>query len=236
MAASSFRRTPKKAPPATRRTAHRAAAPRRPATPKDPAGARATAEIARQLLKVYRLVEVRASSVLEEAQARGLRVDTLEDLRAIPIEKRDALATTFIKTAKIWATSNGASLGAAGMVTIAADVAALVAVNLRLIQHVCLTYGLPTAVDRVDAWALLLAALGEEIDVAAIRATPPGRVRAVTEKLVEDTARTFTKRLLGGRGAGRSVPLVGAVFGGVSNYAYTVEVGTRAREFYRSIS
>ena len=199
--------------------------------------ARSSQEIARQLLKVFRLVEVKQQNVIEEAQARGLRVDTLADLHAIPLEKRDALATTFIKTAKIWATSNGASLGAAGVVTMAADVAALVGVNLRLIQHVCLSYGVPSLPDRIDAWGLLLAALGEEINLAELRAIPDdARRRVVTERLVADTARAFARRLLGGRGAGRAVPIVGAVFGGLSNYAFTVEVGSRAREFYRSLA
>jgi hypothetical protein len=204
------------------------------ATPA-PLASRAASEIARSLLRVYTLVEVRPQSVLEEAQVRGLRVETLADLRSVPLEKRDALATTFIKTAKIWATSNGASLGAAGVVTMAADVAALVAVNLRLVQHVCLSYGLTPAPERIDAWAILLGTLGEDVDFAAVRATPRGETNAVASRLLSETAKAFTRRLLK-TGAGRAVPLVGAVFGGLSNYAFTVEVGTRARELFRALA
>ncbi len=193
-------------------------------------------EFARQLLRVYRLVGVREQWVISEAQARGLPATNLAELRACPIEKRDALATTFLKAAKIWATSNGASLGAAGVVTMAADAAALVAVNLRLAQSLCVAYGLPLGPHRVDAWGLLLSALGETVDLTSLRRMAPTDAAPAAERLLAETARAFAKRLVRRGAAARAVPILGAVVGGFSNYAYTSEVGARAREFYRGLA
>lgn len=197
---------------------------------------RAVTEISRRLLKAYRVIVVTEESVLAEAQARGLQATTLEELRALPVDKREALATMFVKSAKIWATGHGTSLGAVGVVTMAADIAALVAVNLRMVQHIALSYGVPPGPERIDAWALLLGALGEHIDVDATRQITRKQAAPMATKLVTETAKLFAQRLLGRQGAGRAVPIVGAVFGGLSNYAFTSEVATRAREYYRSLA
>ena len=191
-------------------------------------------EIGGQLRRAYRLVTVDPRSVVEEASARGLHVGSLAELRALPQPKRDALATTFIKSAKIWATGHGTSLGAAGLVTVAADIAALVALNLRMVQHVALSYGVEPAHERLDAWAILLAALGETSDPRAARHVELSEAPAMAARLIGETARLFTERLL--KGAGRAVPVVGAVFGGLSNYAFTARVATKAREFYKSLA
>lgn len=210
----------------------------KPKTEKAPPGrmARAVEEISRRLLNAYRIIVVSPDSVLAEAQARGLPATTLEELRALPVEKREALATMFVKSAKIWATGHGTSLGAVGVVTMAADIAALVAVNLRMVQHIALSYGVPPGPERIDAWALLLGALGENIDVDATRQITRKQAAPMATKLVTETARLFARRLLRTQGAGRAVPIVGAVFGGLSNYAFTTEVAARAREYYRSLA
>lgn len=199
------------------------------------AAIRAATEISRQLLKAYRYVEVSPESVVAEARARGLVVSSLEELRAQPLAKRDALQTTFVKSAKIWATSHGTTLGSAGLVTVGADVAALVAVNLRMVQQIAYSYGVHPAPERVDGWALLLAALGASEDPATLREVGPDQARELAARLLEETAVAFARRL-GGRQAGRAVPIVGAVFGGLSNYAFTAEVGSRARAFYRALA
>ena len=200
----------------------------------DPVANRAAHEIAKQLLKAYDYVEVRVESVLAEARARGLVVATLDELRAMPLAKRDALQTTFVKSAKIWATSHGTTLGSAGIVTMAADVAALVAVNLRMVQQVAMSYGVAPAPERVDGWAILLQSLGAEVDVHAVRAAPKETARELATRFLGETAVTFATRFR--RQAGRAMPIVGAVFGGLSNYAFTAEVGTRARAFYRDLA
>lgn len=200
----------------------------------DPVANRAAHEIAKQLLKAYAYVEVREESILAEARARGLVVSTLAELREQPLDKRDALQTTFVKSAKIWATSHGTTLGSAGVMTIAADVAALVAVNLRMVQQIALSYGVAPAAERVDGWALLLVALGGDIDLASTREKTDGEAKDLATRLLEETALAFARRL--GRQAGRAMPIVGAVFGGLSNYAFTAEVGSRARAFYRELA
>lgn len=207
------------------------------AAKSDPVATRVAHEISKQLLRAYGYVEVRAESVLTEARARGLVVSTLDELKSEPLAKRDALQTTFVKSAKIWATSHGTTLGSAGVVTMAADVAALVAVNLRMVQQIALSYGVDPAAERVDGWALLLVSLGGTVDVAATRALGTSdreRAKELATKLLEETALTFAKRL--SKQAGRAVPIVGAVFGGLSNYAFTAEVGSRARAFYRDLA
>lgn len=200
----------------------------------DPVATRAAHEIAKQLLKAYAYVEVREESILAEARARGLVVSTLDELRQQPLDKRDALQTTFVKSAKIWATSHGTTLGSAGVMTIAADVAALVAVNLRMVQQIALSYGVAPAAERVDGWALLLEALGGNVDLASTRKKNAGEAKELAARLLEETALAFARRL--GKQAGRAMPIVGAVFGGLSNYAFTTEVGSRARAFYRDLA
>jgi hypothetical protein len=231
---------PRKAPRSSRkRKSGRAPKPRAFREAKiseKPFAVRAADEIARQLLRAYRLIQVDPASVVAEAASRGLHVTTLAELRAVAQPKRDALATTFIKSAKIWATGHGTSLGAAGIVTMAADIAALVAVNLRMIQHVSLSYGVEPAPERIDAWAILLAALGQPTDPKAARDVPRAQAAPAVTRLVSEIAQMFAKRLLRSGSAGRAVPLVGAVFGGLSNYAFTAQVGTRAREFYKSLA
>lgn len=219
------------------KTARAAAKAPSAALARKPLTIRAADEIARQLFRAYRLVEISPEAVLGEARARGLLANTLDELRALPLAKREALATTFIKSAKIWATGHGTSLGAAGIVTMAADIAALVAVNLRMVQHIALSYGVPPAPEKIDAWALLLGALGETVDVDAARMIPPKHASAAATRLISDVAALFARRAVrGSQSAGRAVPIVGAVFGGLSNYAFTSEVGNRAREYYRSLA
>lgn len=226
-----------KAPKKKRNAAKKRVAAKTAAIARKPLKVRASDEIARQLFRAYRLVEINPESVLAEARSRGLLANTLEELRALPLQKREALATTFIKSAKIWATGHGTSLGAAGVVTMAADIAALVAVNLRMIQHIALSYGVPPAPERIDAWAIMLAALGEHVDVDATRMIPQKHAGLAATKLISDVATLFARRALkGSQSAGRAVPIVGAVFGGLSNYAFTSEVGNRAREYYRSLA
>jgi hypothetical protein len=103
-----------------------------------------------------------------------------------------------------------------------------------MVQQIALSYGVQPAPERVDGWALLLSALGGQGDAAAAREVPPAQAKELAARLLEDTALTFARRL--GRQAGRAVPIVGAVFGGLSNYAFTAEVGTRARAFYRELA
>lgn len=234
-------KTPKAALVARRRPASKKKRPARANAAADAApeamAMRAAHEIARQLLKAYAYVEVHAESILAEARARGLVVSTLEELKSEPLAKRDALQTTFVKSAKIWATSHGTTLGSAGIVTMAADVAALIAVNLRMVQQIAMSYGVDPAAHRVDGWALLLAALGGKVDIDATRRlgmSDRERARDLAAQLLEETALTFARRL--GKQAGRAVPIVGAVFGGLSNYAFTAEVGSRARAFYRDLA
>lgn len=220
--------------PASSRKRARPAPPTADGGRPDPVANRAAHEIAKQLLKAYAYVEVREESILAEARARGLVVSTLDELRAQPLDKRDALQTTFVKSAKIWATSHGTTLGSAGVMTIAADVAALVAVNLRMVQQIALSYGVAPATERVDGWALLLVALGGNIDLASTREKTDGEAKELATRLLEETALAFARRL--GKQAGRAMPIVGAVFGGLSNYAFTAEVGSRARAFYRELA
>lgn len=220
-------------------TARRVATPSAAVTGRarpDRGATRAASEISRQLLKAYRYVEVSSESVLAEARARGLVVSSLEELRAQPLDRRDALQTTFVKSAKIWATSQGTTLGSAGIVTVGADVAALVAVNLRMVQQIAFSYGVRPAPACLDGWALLLEALGaRNDDIGAMREVEAERAKELAARVLEETALAFARRL-GGRQAGRAVPIVGAVFGGLSNYAFTAEVGSRARAFYRALA
>lgn len=192
-------------------------------------------ELRHKLNQAHDFVSVDESVVLKEAHARGLQAENIDELAALPLAKRDALATTFIQSAKIWSAGEGASLGAAGIVSVPADVVALVATNLRMVQSIAAAYGmrLDTPNGRVHAWVPLLEVLGaEEVPVEWYEG-PKAPPRSALTTIANRIARAFASRLVK-QDKARAVPLVGAVAGGVSNYAFTNQVGASAKQHFRA--
>ena len=191
-------------------------------------------ELRSSLEKVHDFVSVDPQTILDEAVQRGLDVDSIEALATTPLSKRDALATTFIQTAKIWSVGEGASLGAAGLVSLPADVVALVATNLRMIQSIAGAYGirLDNPNGRIEAWLPVLQVLEAEPAPKSWYLGPRRPPRKALQTVVGEVARTLSARLIRHERA-RAVPLVGAVVSGVSNYAFTSEVAVSARAHFR---
>lgn len=190
-----------------------------------------------RLEKAHDFASGDCSAVLHEANNRGLPVDSVEELRDQPLQKREALATTFIQSAKIWSAGEGASLGAAGIVSVPADVVALVATNLRMIQSIAAAYGfrLDHPNGRIEAWLPIVRVLGIESIPDDWHAGPKPPPRKALSQLVSEVAKSFAHRLVKEERA-RAVPLVGAVAGGISNYAFTSEVGARAQSHFRALA
>lgn len=200
----------------------------------DVARRRLAKDLRRGLVRVHDFVSVDHRTVLNEAHTRGLVVEEVEELLALPLTKRDALAQTFIQSAKIWSAGEGASLGAAGIVSVPADVVALVTTNLRMIQSIAAAYGirLDNPNGRVEAWLPILAALEADPVPEKWHKGPSAPPRDALSKTVGEVAKRFATRLLQ-REKVRAVPLVGAVAGGVSNYAFTASVAALAQTHFR---
>src|SRR5271165_7216218 len=76
------------------------------------------------------------------AEKHGLWVPHFGRMKDAPLEKLDAIAERLIHDAQRLAMAQGAGFGLGGIITIIPDTGFLTVITLRLIQKLCLLYGL----------------------------------------------------------------------------------------------
>ena len=189
--------------------------------------------------------------VLEKARARGLEVETVDDLRDQPLEALDPLAREFFNQNSILAAIEGGGTSLGGPLFIAADIPLLFTINFRLIQQIGGAYGFP--LRRPEFQPLVIAiynvaasgsqaskhAAVRELSVAAAafahdtgykgrRAS--GTFREQNRHVPRELAKNLAARKLG-----QLIPVAGAAVGAGVNYWFTDQTAKTATMLFRSL-
>ena len=186
---------------------------------------------------------------------RRAGVDTLEELRALPLEQCDRAAAAVSRRAITLAGISGGALGIAGGLGMIADVPALLIQTLRTIHRVGLSYGEDCSATLQRRLPIAIFALASANDAdekhAALQAIEhesqrhtaqwrEGVERAAQRELAKDAAtlslnnvaRQLAKRL-GWRSAAGAVPVTGILIGGSINAWYLHDVARNAQRVFQ---
>lgn len=189
-------------------------------------------------------------SILEPFHQQGYTVQTLAEIKALPIEVTDAIAQNYIRSNRMISALEGGGLGLGGAAMIAADIPALMTINFRMISQIANSFGYNTLTgkDRIFLLQILSMAGAEAGDgrkkaLAGLQETArsrdeelqleggkPGHLTMV--KLAQELAEKLAVRLAH-RKLGQLIPLVGAGIGAGMNYHFTQENGRAALVAYR---
>src|SRR5579859_2829530 len=165
------------------------------------------------------------------ADKHELWVPNFSRMHDVPLERLDAIARKLIRDAERLALAEGAGFGLGGMITLLPDASILTAITLRLIQRLCLLYGLETRGqdDRMELW------------LAAATATGVDYGKDLVEKqMFEKVAPKIAGRLASKLGAeaaekwvGRIIPLASSAIGGAMNFSFVRTWGWRVQRNLR---
>ncbi len=191
------------------------------------------------------------SGVLRKAEALGIDVEKVEDLRDVDMELLDRLAGDRVGENAIMAALEGGGMGLGGAMLIAADIPLLFGINLRLIQQIGASYGFPMRGPEHRGLVLAIfnaAAAGSreskatamrEVSVAAASFAHDfeykGRGGGDTFRSQNrHLPREIAKNLLG-RKMAQLIPLAGAAVGAGVNYWFTQQTAETATMLFRAI-
>jgi len=178
-------------------------------------------------------------------------VQTLNELRALPLETCDGFAQTERRRAMAMAAGGGALFGIAGLWGMAADVPTLLTLALRAVHRTGLCYGEDALTEERRRTALGVFALAsansveeKQAAVVALQSSGSGEAMALREGLERAAERELAKEAaafslqtlasrigvnLGQRKAAGAVPVLGMAIGAAVNAGYLHDVATAAR-------
>lgn len=184
------------------------------------------------------------------AQAAGLEIARVEDLRQQPLEDLDGLARRCFSENMILAALGGGGTGLGGAVFIAADIPLLFMINFRLIQQIGASYGFPmtspeyspvvlsifnaAVANRRDARSMAVREVSVAAAALAGNTAYRGRVRGTLPDQSRHLPRELAKNLVG-RKLLQTIPLAGAAVGAGINYWFTSETAWTTYMLFRSL-
>ncbi len=188
--------------------------------------------------------------LLKAAQARGIAVDSIDDLHGHPLQDLDALARGRFGESRLLAALGGGGTGLGGLILIAADIPLLFVINLRLIQQIGACYGFPmrspeyapvvlsifnaAAANNRDARGTALREVSVAAAALAGQTEYKGRVRGTLPDQSRHLPRELAKNLVG-RKLLQTVPLAGSAVGAGINYWFTSETATTTYMLFRAL-
>ena len=162
----------------------------------------------------------------------GLWVGDFGRIKDVPIERLDAIAKVLIRNAERLALAEGAGFGLGGMMTLLPDASFLTVITLRLIQRLCLLYGIQPEGhgERLEMWKAAAVASGLDYgkDLAEkqiFEKLGPRIAARLAAKLGEETAEKW---------AGRLIPLASSAIGGALNFSFVRSWGRRVQRNLRA--
>jgi len=188
--------------------------------------------------------------LLGKAKSLGLEIDSLDELDDCDLESLDKLARSFFTENAVLAAIEGGGTGLGGIVFIAADIPLLFAINLRLIQQIGASYGLP--MDGPEFSPIVLSIFNvassgsreaknealREISVAAAAfagdSSYRGRVSGTFRDQNRHLPREIAKNIVG-RKLAQTIPIAGAAIGAGVNYWFTTETAEAAYMLIRAL-
>lgn len=179
-------------------------------------------------------------ATLEAFRAKGVPVREFSEIASLDLEAIDQVLSGLDLRYQSLTAVHGAAAGIAGAAGLAADVVALVALNLRATGQIALScgYDLSLPLERGYALSILnMAAQTEEKGDRHAQALATQHMRAAIEQTAVGVMMQSTARLLGLRlmklKLAQVIPLAAVVAGGGFNAYYTARVCEMARNLYR---
>ena len=189
--------------------------------------------------------------VLDKARARGLDVDTVDDLRDKPLEDLDPLAREFVNQNAILAAIEGGGTSLGGPLFIAADIPLLFTINFRVIQQIGGAYGFPlrkpefkplviaiynvaasgsqqSKSDAVRELSVAAAAFAHDTEYRGRRGS--GTFRDQNRHVPRELAKNLAARKLG-----QLIPVAGAAIGAGVNYWFTDQTAKTSAMLFRAL-
>jgi uncharacterized protein (DUF697 family) len=179
-----------------------------------------------------RSVEIDAEAFRRQlAEKHGLWVPHFGRMKDVPLEKLDAIAQRMIHDAQRLAMAQGAGFGLGGVIMVLPDTGLLTLITLRLIQRLCLLYGLAEneSERRIQMWLAAAAAAGVDF-------TKELAEKQIVEKLAPRIAGRLAIRIgeeSAEKWVGRIVPLASSAIGGALNYSFVRTWGRRVQRHLR---
>ncbi len=189
--------------------------------------------------------------VLEKARARGLDVNTVDELRDRPLEELDPIAQDFYGQNAILAAIEGGGTSLGGPLFIAADIPLLFTINFRVIQQIGGAYGFPLRKPEFQPLVVAIynvaasgsreakqAAVRELSVAAAAFAHDTGYKGRRVSGTFRDQNRHVPRELaknLAARKLGQLIPVAGAAIGAGVNYWFTDQTARTATMLFRSL-
>ncbi len=190
------------------------------------------------------------NAALKALREQGIAVETIADLRTIPLDALDAYAKSLVQENAVLAALEGAGTGLGGAVLIMADIPLLFGINLRLIQQIAAAYGFPMQGPEfrplvLSIWNVAASGSREaknealrEISVAAAalsrdmpyRGRVSGTLRDQNRHLPREIAKTLVSRKIF-----QTIPIAGAAVGAGVNYWFTSEAAETAFMLMRAL-
>src|SRR6058998_3538974 len=165
----------------------------------------------------YETVKVDPSRFLLQLRAAyGLPITNLQGVYSVEISRLDDLATRFIRSGMKVAAVEGAGLGLGGMLTIVPDFSILAGITLRTIQKLSLVYGFEYNTDEemAELWIAAASAAGVDLGRDLLERSVVNRlIPRIIQRIAAKASAEFVEKW-----AGRMVPVVSSIIGGVLNY------------------
>lgn len=166
------------------------------------------------------------------SEKHGLWVPDFGRMQDVPLDRLDAIAQKLIRDAERLAFAEGAGFGLGGMITLLPDASLLTAITLRLIQRLCLLYGLETRGrdEQLELWLAAATAAGVDygkdlVEKQMFEKLGPKVAQRLAIKLGEETAEKWV---------GRLIPLASSAIGGALNFSFVRTWGRRAQRNLRA--
>ena len=191
---------------------------------------------------------VSPEAVLRRYRQAGHRVQDLRHLHRLPLDALDTASAHLRSRYMAVATAEGIATGAAGGPLLAADVVALIALNLRAINETATFYGFDIQDPDEQVFATQVLLLASSPDAASKTATLSKLHQiavAVAKRrtwrqlegmalvpIFQEAAKALGTRLTKAKLA-QVVPVAGAAIGGGYNAHFTGKVTLAARHLYR---
>lgn len=190
------------------------------------------------------------SEILEMAKKRGIEVESIEEMRDVPLELLDPLAREHTNENALLAAVEGGGTGLGGAVLIAADIPLLITINLRLIQQIGASFGFAMTGPNYRPLVLSIfnvaSSSSKEAKNEAMREASVagaalardqeyrGRVSGSFREQNRHLPREIAKNILG-RKLAQAIPIAGAAVGAGINYWFTTETAETAYMLMRAL-
>ncbi|WP_236611065.1 EcsC family protein [Halalkalibacterium ligniniphilum] len=200
-----------------------------------------------------RSIEELSRRILNHGKVFDVQIETLNDMKNLRIEQLHFIAEQQMAKQRLLSFGQGGLTGMGGAFLLAVDVPSMVAINLRSIQQLALTYGyelkqpyemmlilklfhvatVPKAY-QADNWDKLIEGVkGENVDDPFYYGSSEVIFeREWVQQLLRQIAKGFVISMLRKKMI-QGVPLVGMVFGARMNYQFSQQVINIAHRFYQ---